>query len=75
MFYVVIPTYNRAHTLIRAISSVVLQDNTHCLVIDDGSTDGTRGLIEAYISKNPQFRERISYFYKSNGGVSDACNH
>lgn len=40
---VVIPTYNRAHTILRAIESVLGQTFTdlEVLVIDDGSTDRT----------------------------------
>jgi glycosyltransferase involved in cell wall biosynthesis len=40
---VVLPTYNRAATLPRAISSILHQgyDNLEILVIDDGSTDNT----------------------------------
>ena len=75
MIYVIIPTYNRAHTLIRAISSVLSQDGTHCIIIDDGSTDNTKQLIDLYVNKNTQFQNRFSYFYKKNGWVSDACNY
>lgn len=67
MIYVIIPTYNRAHTLIRAISSVLSQDGTHCVIIDDGSTDNTKQLIDLYVNKNTQFQNRFSYFYKKNG--------
>lgn len=66
MIYVVIPTYNRAHTLIRAISSVLLQKETYCIVVDDGSSDNTKQLIDTYMGKNNQFQDRFSYFYKQN---------
>ena len=40
---VILPTYNRAKTIRRAIESVLAQTYTdfELLVIDDGSTDGT----------------------------------
>ena len=44
---VIIPTYNRAHELKRAVSSVLNQDYPHfdLWVIDDGSTDNTLEVI------------------------------
>ena len=46
---VVIPTYNRKHTLPRALDSVLAQSSNPfvIIVIDDGSTDGTFDLIKS----------------------------
>lgn len=68
---IVTPTYNRSKFLPEAIDSVLGQtyDNFELLIIDDGSTDDTRVLIEAY-QKDP----RIRYFYQSNQGQSVARN-
>ncbi|WP_181008491.1 glycosyltransferase family 2 protein [Sphingomonas montanisoli] len=43
---VVIPTYNRRDTLVRAIESLFAQDHpvSEVIVVDDGSTDGTAEL-------------------------------
>ncbi len=56
-FVVALPTFNRAHTLARAIDSVLAQTYTdfELCVFDDGSTDGTAKLISDY--SDP----RISY--------------
>ena len=47
-FTIFIPTYNRAHTLPRAMDSI--QDQTcrdfEGVIVDDGSTDGTKELVE-----------------------------
>ncbi len=67
---IILPTYNRSNLLREAIESAQRQTFTdfEILVIDDGSTDDTRSVIER-ISDT-----RIKYFYKSNGGVSSARN-
>ena len=47
LFTVLTPTYNRAHTLERAYRSLCEQtyQDFEWVVIDDGSTDGTRELV------------------------------
>jgi glycosyltransferase involved in cell wall biosynthesis len=65
----VIPTYNRAHLIGRAIESVLGQRYapTEVIVIDDGSTDRTRQVVESYDA-------RVRYVFQSNSGVSTARN-
>jgi glycosyltransferase involved in cell wall biosynthesis len=66
---VIIPTFNRAHTLPRAVDSVLAQTRPadEILIVDDGSTDRTRELIE---NGYPQCR----YLHQANRGVSSARN-
>lgn len=76
MISVIIPTHNRAGLLREAIKSVLEQDyfakNTlasdwELLVVDDGSTDGTKEIVE-------DFGERVKYRYQEHNGVSAARN-
>ncbi len=59
------PTYNRAHTLPRVFES--LQNQTYkdfeWLLIDDGSTDNTKELVEEF-QKNADFK--IRYYHQEN---------
>lgn len=66
---VIIPSYNRAHTLARALDSVLAQTRPpeEIIVIDDGSSDATEALVrETY----PQ----VIYLHQANRGVSAARN-
>jgi len=66
---VIIPTYNRASLVCKAILSAVGQTyiNLEIIVVDDGSTDGTAELVAT-------FGGRVRYISKTNGGVSSARN-
>jgi glycosyltransferase involved in cell wall biosynthesis len=66
---VIIPSYNRAHLLARAIESVLSQDLAprEIIVVDDGSSDDTRELMSSCF---PQ----CQYIHQPNQGVSSARN-
>jgi O-antigen biosynthesis protein len=70
---VILPTFNRAHVLPRAIDSVLSQsfEDFEILVVDDGSTDGTAELMARYVRWNPRVRYLVQ---PANGGVSAARN-
>lgn len=67
-------TYNRARTLPALYKSLCEQKckNFIWLVVDDGSTDNTRELIESYSKQDNGFE--IRYVYKENGGMHTAHN-
>lgn len=71
---VIICTYNRADFLKQALASLNAQtlskDRFEIVVIDDGSTDNTRDVIEPFIPDLP-----IKYFYQKNAGLASARNH
>lgn len=66
---VVIPTFNRAAIVTRAIDSALVQTygDIEVIVVDDGSSDGTRDVVASYGG-------RVRYFYQQNAGVSAARN-
>ena len=66
---VIIPTYNRTEYVTQAIDSVLAQTymDYEIIVVDDGSTDKTREVLEPYMDK-------ITYIYQENTGVSAARN-
>ena len=54
------PTYNRAYILSQLYQSLLRQNNKEfCwLIVDDGSTDNTKALVEQWIKDN---KSRIKY--------------
>lgn len=69
---VIIPTFNRAHTLHLSIESLLNQTsaNWELIIIDDGSTDGTINLVNKYLQDN-----RFKYYFQKHQGVSTARNY
>jgi hypothetical protein len=65
----VIPVYNGEEFLADAISSVLGQTYpaVECVVVDDGSTDGTGDVVA-------RFGSAVRYVRQANGGVSSARN-
>lgn len=67
------PAYNRAHTLGRTYDSLCKQSckDFEWLIVDDGSTDNTRQLVEEWICEN---KIAIRYIYQENQGMHGAHN-
>jgi len=70
-FSIIIPTYNRASLISKAIESVINQQesNWELIIIDDGSTDNTKEVVEQFDDA------RIRYIYQENAERSAARNH
>src|SRR5262245_47409787 len=66
---VLVPTYNRSKLVRRAVESALAQSyrRLEVLVVDDGSSDDTRQVIEG-------MDPRVRYIRQANAGVSAARN-
>jgi len=67
---VIMPAFNTAQYIGEAVDSVIAQSwsNWELIIIDDGSTDGTRDILQTYHDR------RISIVEQENRGVSAARN-
>jgi glycosyltransferase involved in cell wall biosynthesis len=68
---IVLPTYNRAATLGRAVESVLTQSYSdfELIIVDDGSSDETKAVVAKYQDK------RVRYVFQENGGAGVARNN
>lgn len=69
---IIIPVYNNENYLRSALQSVLAQTypDFEVLVVDDGSTDGSRAICQEFAQKD----KRLRIIHKENGGVSSARN-
>lgn len=69
---IIMPAYNASEFLARSISSVQNQTykNWELLIVDDGSTDNSREIIQAFCSED----SRIKLLCNSHGGTARARN-
>ncbi|WP_341303890.1 glycosyltransferase family 2 protein [Pseudomonas sp. TMP25] len=70
---VVVPAYNYARLLPRALDSVLAQldSSSELLVVDDGSVDNTAEVLENYAQLHPELR----VMHQANAGAAAARNH
>lgn len=70
---VVIPLYNKSEFVLDALNSVVAQTfrNWECIIIDDGSSDGSKQIVQEFIAIHPG---RWTLFSQVNQGPSAARN-
>lgn len=70
---VITTTYNRAYCLHQVYESLCRQTSNEFIwmVIDDGSTDHTKELVENWIAEK---KIEIEYYFKENGGMHTARN-
>ena len=71
MFSIVMPVWNRANIVSKAIKSVLSQSygNYELIIVDDGSKDGLDEVVRPYLS------QKVFYHTIAHGGVSGARNY
>jgi len=72
-FSIVVPAYNAEDTLAETLDAVLAQtfDDWECIVVNDGSVDGTEALARAYATRDSRVRV-ISQENKGSGGAYNA---
>lgn len=73
---VVVPTYNRERLLREALDSIAAQQlprpvGVEVVVVDDGSTDGTRAVMERLVAEHP---DELIYLHQERQGPAAARN-
>lgn len=71
---IIVPVYNCENYLAKCIDSLLnqdLQEEYEIIIVNDGSTDESEQIMQAYAKKYP---EKIQAFSKENGGQSSARN-
>ena len=67
---IIVPAYNLEPWLPRCLNSILSQsyENLEVIVVDDGSSDNTYGVIQEYA----QYDSRVKPIHQDNGGVTSA---
>ena len=72
---IIVPVYNVEKHLMRCLESIVseMRDDYELILVDDGSTDRSGAMCDAFAAKHPQ--QHIVVVHQTNRGVSAARNH
>lgn len=67
---IIVPAYNVGPLISKTLDSILSQtyENIEVIVVNDGSTDDTKSVIDAYAAKD----YRVKAIHKENGGVTSA---
>lgn len=70
LFSIIVPTYNRAHLIVKTLHSILEQSfrDFEVIVVDDGSTDNTEEVLQPFLS------EKVRYYKITNGERARARN-
>lgn len=70
---IIVPVYNVKEYLVKCLDSIYNQtfNDYECIVVDDGSTDGSEKLVDDYCKGKSKFK----VFHKENGGLMSAWTY
>lgn len=73
---IIVPCYNGEQFVDRCMESIIQQDyqDVEVVVVDDGSTDGSKEKILAWAEKFDTAHKSLKYVYQENKGISGAIN-
>lgn len=76
-FSVIVPLYNKAPYVLRALNSAVAQtfDDFELIIVDDGSTDESFEVASNFVDSKLDFRHKVTLIRQMNLGVSMARNN
>jgi len=71
---VIIPAYNAQNYILKSLNSVYIQEkeNVEIVVVDDGSTDNTKSIVECFIKEHTDISIKLVSI--ANGGLANARN-
>ena len=71
---IIVPVYNVEKHLVRCLESIAMpmRDDYELLLIDDGSTDASGALCDAFAREHPEYN--VVVIHQPNGGLSAARN-
>ena len=77
-FSIIVPLYNKAPYVRKALESVMSQTyrDWECIVVDDGSTDNSLEVVKEFVGwiDNRWIDDRLTIISQSNAGVAAARN-
>jgi len=70
---VIIPCYNAEKYIEKTLKCLIAQTypNWECIIVDDGSTDGSTRIIKEFLEKDTRF----NYYFQPNNGSASAKNY
>ncbi len=74
--YVIMPTYNDGNSIIETLNSVLVQTykNWNLIIVDDGSSDNTKELVNKFINEN-HLENKVKYVYQDNSDQLNAIKN
>lgn len=72
---IIIPTFDRGYIIYETLDSIISQTykNWECIIVDDGSTDNTKDIVDQYIEKDSRFSYHLRPVEKPKG--ANACRN
>lgn len=73
---IIVPCYNMGDKIHRLFDSLLVQTYKHfeIVLVDDGSKDNSKEIVNSYIPKFKKIGVKLNYVYKDNGGLGSAIN-